>query len=210
MKKIIFVSFVLLAAASLTVAFTTKAKPEAITGYAVGDKAADFKLKNVDGKMVSMADYKDAKGFIVIFTCNHCPFSIAYEDRINALDKKYKTKGYPVIAINPNDPAVSEGDGYEDMKVRAKEKSFTFPYLFDESQTVYPVYGATRTPHVFVLKKSGKDYIVSYIGAIDDNKDDETAVTKKYVESAVDALLDNKTPDPSFTKAIGCTIKKKQ
>lgn len=210
MKKIIFASFVLLAAAGLTAAFTSKTRPEAATGYAIGDKAADFKLKSTDGRMVTLADYKDAKGFIVIFTCNHCPFSVAYEDRIIALDKKYKTKGYPVIAINPNDPTISEGDSYEDMIVRAKEKGFTFPYLFDEKQTVYPVYGATRTPHVFVLKKSGSDYIVSYIGAIDDNKDDATAVTKKYVENAVDALLEGKSPNPDFTKAIGCTIKKKQ
>src|SRR4051812_48792394 len=98
-------------------------------GYSVGDYAKDFKLKNVDGKMVSLADYKDAKGFIVIFTCNHCPFAKAYEDRIIALDKKYAPKGYPVIAINPNDPSVAPDDSYDKMIERAKEKGFTFPYL---------------------------------------------------------------------------------
>ena len=106
------------------------------SGYQIGDKATDFKLKNIDGKMVSMADYEDAKGFIVIFTCNHCPYSVAYEDRIIELDKKYKSKGYPVIAINPNDPAVQPQDSFEKMIERAKSKDFTFPYLFDDGDTL--------------------------------------------------------------------------
>jgi peroxiredoxin len=176
-------------------------------GYEVGDKAADFRLKNVDGSMVSMADYPAAKGFIVIFTCNHCPYSVAYEDRIIALDRKYRPQGYPVIAINPNDPAVQPADGFEEMQDRAKEKDFTFPYLFDDGQKVYPKYGATRTPHVFILQKSGGDNIVRYIGTIDDNHGDEQDVTKRYVELAVDALLAGGTPDPAETKAIGCSIK---
>src|SRR3984885_560776 len=99
-----------------------------LTGYNVGDKAIDFKLKNVDGKIVSMADYKDAKGFIVIFTCNHCPFAKAYESRIMALDTKYKAKGYPVIAINPNDPTAVAEDNFETMQQRAKAKNYAFPY----------------------------------------------------------------------------------
>jgi glutathione peroxidase-family protein len=98
----------------------------AVSGYQIGDMATDFKLKNVDNKMVSMADYKEAKGFIVIFTCNHCPYAVAYEDRIIALDKKYKKLGYPVIAINPNNPEVQPQDSFELMQVRAKEKKFTF------------------------------------------------------------------------------------
>ena len=125
-------------------------------GYEIGDKAEDFKLKNVDGKMVSMADYKDAKGFIIVFTCNHCPYAIAYEDRIIALDKKYKALGYPVIAINPNDPDVQPGDSFEGMQERASDKEFTFPYLYDATQSTYPKYGATRTPHIFVLNKEPK------------------------------------------------------
>jgi len=178
-------------------------------GYKVGDVAADFKLKNVDGKMVSLADI-DAKGYIVIFTCNHCPFSIAYEDRIIALDKLYKAKGYPVIAINPNDPEVQPKDSFDAMKQRAKEKKFTFPYLLDEGQKVYPVYGATRTPHVFLLQKTNKGNVVAYIGAFDDNHEDEKEVKEKYLEQAIEALLNNKQPDPNFTKAIGCTIKAKK
>jgi peroxiredoxin len=148
----------------------------AVSGYQIGDMATDFKLKNVDNKMVSMADYKDAKGFIVIFTCNHCPYAVAYEDRIIALDKKYKKLGYPVIAINPNNPEVQPQDSFELMQVRAKEKKFTFPYLFDEGQHIYPQYGATKTPHVYVLQKTKAGNEVKYIGAIDDNHSDEKAV----------------------------------
>lgn len=179
-------------------------------GYEIGDKATDFSLKNVDGKMVSMADYPDAKGFIVIFTCNHCPYSVAYEDRIISLDKKYKKKGYPVIAINPNDPALYPTDSYEAMIARANEKEFTFPYLFDDGQKIYPQYGATKTPHVFLLKKEDKGLIVKYIGAIDNNHADASAVTEFYVADAVDALLAGNDPEPNYTKAIGCSIKVKK
>lgn len=179
-------------------------------GYSVGDKATDFKLKNVDGKLVSMADYPDAKGFIVIFTCNHCPYAVAYEDRMIAIDKKYKAKGFPMIAVNPNDPEIAPADSYEKMQERAKEKGFTFPYLFDEGQKVYPVYGATRTPHVYLLERNEEDLVVSYIGAIDDNYQDAGAVEDKYLENAIDAVLAGKKPDPDFTRAIGCTIKAKK
>ncbi len=179
-------------------------------GYQIGDKVADFRLKNVDGKFVSMADFKDAKGFIVMFTCNHCPYSVAYEDRKIALDKKYKPLGFPVIAINPNDPDVEPRDSYEMMQVRAKEKGFTFPYLFDDGQKVYPVWGATRTPHIFLVQKQGKDMVVRYIGAIDNNHRDASAVTEPFLVNAIDALLAGKEPNPNFTRAIGCTIKTKK
>jgi peroxiredoxin len=178
-------------------------------GYEVGDKAMDFKLKNIDGKMVSLGDYNDARGFIVIFTCNHCPYAVKYEDRIIALNSKYESKGYPVIAINPNDPEVVPEDSFENMQKRAKQKGFNFPYLLDEGQKVYPVYGATRTPHVFILEKDSQDFVVRYIGAIDDNYGDPSSVEKKYVEDAVDALLAGKPVDITTTKAIGCSIKKK-
>jgi len=179
-------------------------------GYQAGDKAAGFTLKNVDGKMVSLSDYKNEKGVILIFTCNHCPYAVAYQDRIIALDKEFKSKGYQVVAINPNDATQYPEDSYENMIIRAKEKGFTFPYLYDEKQEVYPVYGAQRTPHVYVLKNTGDGFVVSYIGAIDNNYEDATAATEKYVEGAVNNLLAGKTPDPSFTKAIGCSIKAKK
>lgn len=176
-------------------------------GYKIGDTVTDFKLKNVDGKMVSLSDYQDAKGFIVTFTCNTCPFAVAYEDRIIALDKKYTPKGYPVIAIMPNNPDIKEGDSFQAMQERAELKGFTFPYLMDEKQEVFPQFGATKTPHMYVLQKTPKGHIVKYIGAIDDNYKDASAVNTKYVENAVDALLEGKEIKQSETKAIGCSIK---
>lgn len=178
-------------------------------GYQVGDIATDFSLENIDGTMVSLSDYKDAKGFIVIFTCNTCPYAVAYEDRIVALDKKYAEKGYPVIAIMPNDTDVQPGDSMEAMRARAKAKGFTFPYLMDKGQKIYPQYGATKTPHVYLLKKTTKGNEVKYIGAIDNNYKDASAVTERYVENAVDALLDNESIEVTETRAIGCTIKVK-
>ncbi len=176
-------------------------------GYQIGDVVSDFKLKNVDDSMVSLSDYKDAKGFIITFTCNTCPFAKAYEDRIIALDKKYASKGYPVIAINPNNPDVQPGDGFKAMQSRAIEKGFTFPYLVDEGQQVYPKFGATKTPHMFVVQKTSKGNVVKYIGAIDDNYKDASAVNKKYVENAINALLNGEDIKEKETKAIGCSIK---
>lgn len=196
-------AFVLLA--GLASAFTYN--KTIASGYKVGDIATDFSLKNIDNKKVALKDFKDAKGFIVVFTCNHCPYAQAYEDRIVALDKKYKKLGYPVIAINPNNPEKQKEDSFELMKVKAKEKGFTFPYLLDEGQKVYPQYGATKTPHVYVLQKSPKGNVVKYIGAIDDNYAEASAVKQKYVENAVDALLKNKEVSVKETKAIGCSIK---
>ncbi len=184
-------------------AFTLKPKE----GYKIGDIATDFKLENIDGSMVSLSDYNEAKGFIVTFTCNTCPYAVAYEDRIEALNKKYASKGYPVIAIMPNNTDVKPGDNMEAMQKRAKEKGFTFPYLIDKGQKIYPQYGATKTPHVYVLQKTKKGNIVKYIGAIDDNFQDANAVKTKYVEDAVNALLSGNEIKVKETKAIGCTIK---
>ena len=180
-------------------------------GYVVGNEAMNFNLKNIDGKSVSLDKYAaKAKGAIIIFTCNHCPFSKAYEDRIIALEKKYQPMGYPVIAINPNDPVAYPDDNFENMKIRAKEKGFSFPYLVDGSQEIAKIYGATKTPHVYLIDKSeGKNTIV-YIGAIDDNSDDASAVKEKYLENAISALMKGTKPDPSSTKAIGCGIKWKK
>jgi peroxiredoxin len=177
------------------------------SGYKVGDKAKDFKLKNVDGKMVSLEDYRTAKGFIVVFTCNHCPYAKAYEQRIMDLNKKYASQGYPVIAICSNDITSVPEDSPEKMASRAKEKHYTFPYLFDESQDIAKTYGALKTPHVFILTKTGGDNIVKYIGAIDDNSEDASAVKVKYVENALTEIMSNKPVSIPTTKAIGCGIK---
>ncbi|WP_281322432.1 thioredoxin family protein [Flavobacterium aestivum] len=191
----------------VSVFFIAGFTPDTPTPYKIGDKAADFKLKSVDGKMYSMSDFKDAKGFIVVFTCNHCPVAQKYEGRINDLAKKYKPKGYILLAINSNDPEVEPEDSFELMKVRAKEKGFAFPYLFDDGQKVYPQFGATKTPHAFLLDKN---LAVRYIGAIDDNMDSVNDVKEKYLENAIIALENGKTPSPETTKAIGCSIKTKK
>lgn len=175
--------------------------------YEIGDSVNDFKLKNVDGKMIALSDYKSAKGAIVIFDCNTCPYSKAYNDRIIALHKKYAAKGFPVITINANDPQISPGDAYAEMVAQAKKKNYDFPYLVDETQTVAKAFGATNTPHVFVLQKTGNDFKVAYIGTIDNNSRNASAATKKYVEDAVDALLGGQSVANPTTKAIGCTIK---
>lgn len=187
---------------------TAQATASNQNAYEIGDLVEDFKLKNIDGKMLSMADNKNAKGFVLIFTCNHCPFSIAYEDRIIALDKAYKKKGYQVIAINPNDPSLeaAKDDSYELMQQRAKDKKFKFPYLFDEGQNIFPKFGATKTPDCFIVKKTTAGLKLVYRGAFDDNKE-EKEVKKKYIADAIDALLAGKTPDPAVTKAFGCGIK---
>lgn len=187
--------------------FTLVAASPIKVGYEVGDAVADFKLKNTNGKMVALSDYKDVKGVIVIFDCNTCPYSKAYNDRILALNKKYASKGFPVVLVQSNDPEKSPGDSYDEMVKHAENHGYDFPYLFDESQNVAKNFGATNTPHAFVLKREGTSFKVSYIGAIDDNAKDASAVTKRYVEDAADAVIGNKAVSTTKTKAIGCTIK---
>ncbi|MGB0524715.1 MAG: thioredoxin family protein [Flammeovirgaceae bacterium] len=179
-------------------------------GYSVGDVVEDFSLKNIDGKMVSLASYKKAKGFIVTFTCNHCPYAKLYEDRLIELHNKYASKGYPVVAINPNDVTKQPEDSFENMKKRAKEKGFPFAYLYDETQEIATAYGATRTPHVYILHKDGKELKVKYIGAIDDNPRNADDASEFFVSDAINALLKGKEVKKTHTKAIGCTIKWKE
>lgn len=195
--KLIFSAFTLL--------FVISHSSIAQTGYQIGDKVSDFSLKNIDGSMVSMSDYSDAKGFIVIFSCNHCPWVVLYEDRMIGLHKTYAPKGFPVIAINSNDSVTVPEDSYSNMKIRAKERQFPFAYLHDETQEVAKKFGATRTPHVYIVSR--KNMKVEYIGTIDNNPKEPQSVTQFYVEDAVEALLKNQTIAEKETKAIGCTIK---
>jgi len=178
-------------------------------GVKPGDKAVAFSLKNVDGTTVSLSDYSDQKGVILVFTCNPCPFAKAYEQRIIQLDQRYADQGFPVVAINPNDEGISPEDTFASMKDRAEEKGYPFPYLKDETQEIYKAYGATRTPHIFLLQNKGGKFRVAYIGAIDDNAMDASAVTQRYLEAAIGALISGRKPNPETTKAIGCTIKAK-
>ncbi|MVN77192.1 redoxin domain-containing protein [Hymenobacter sp. HMF4947] len=179
-------------------------------GYKVGDKAADFHLKNVDGQLVSLASNPAAKGYIVVFTCNTCPFAKGYESRIIALHQQYAPQGYPVIAINPNDAASAPGDSYAAMQALAKAHKYPFPYLQDETQQVARTYGATRTPHLYVLKREGTGFVVSYIGAIDDNSEDAKLVKTKYLENAMTDIIAGRPATTSATQAIGCGIKWKK
>ena len=193
-----------LAASCLITTAVFATSPKGI-GYNIGDKVNNFELKNVDGNTIALNDYKDKKGVIVIFTCNNCPYVKMWEDRIISLDKDYTSKGYPVVAINPNGSFKS--DSFEKMKKRAKEKKYTFPYLQDYTQEVAKSFGASRTPHVFVLNKSGNDFKVAYIGAIDDNYKSANKVKSHYVEDAVNALITGGKPDTKMTRSIGCSIK---
>ncbi|MEG2101364.1 MAG: thioredoxin family protein [Flavobacterium sp.] len=174
-----------------------------------GDTAPDFKLKNVDNKEVSFASFPKAKGYIVVFTCNTCPYAVGYEQRIIDLDKKFKPQGYPVIAINPNDPEVSKADTFDKMQDLAKEKKYPFPYLLDPGQKITDEYGAKRTPHIFIVSKTAKGNVVEYVGAIDNDPEGTKADKVKYAEDVIAALKSNQKPAVTQTKEIGCTVKRK-
>lgn len=178
-----------------------------IAQYKVGDKVEDFKLKNIDGKYVSLSDYEDAKGFIVVFTCNTCPFANKYEERIIKLDRKFADKGYPVVAINPNCTKKQPGDSMEANKERAKDNGYTFPYLRDDGQKVAKRFGAERTPEIYLLEKKNEGMYLAYTGTIDNNVDNASKADEHYVEDAVYALMKDAKVPVAQTNAIGCTIK---
>ncbi len=174
-----------------------------------GDTAPDFKLKNVDGKEVSFNSFPKAKGYIVVFTCNTCPYAVGYEQRIIDLDNKFRPQGYPVIAINPNDPEASTADTFDKMQELAKSKKYPFPYLFDAGQKITDQYGAKRTPHLFIVSKTAKGNVVEYVGAIDNDPEGNNAQKTKYAEDVIAALKSNQKPAITQTKEIGCTVKRK-
>ena len=166
----------------------------------------DFSLKNVDGNMVSLSDYPDAKGFIIIFTCNHCPFAKLYPPRLNELSGKYTSMGVPLLAISSTDTITYEEDSYENMIKKSMNEKFKFPYLFDGSQTVAKDFWAQKTPHAYVIWKVKNNWIIKYSGAIDDNGAESDKVSLAYVKNAVEALLSGKDIEIKETKSIGCQI----
>lgn len=189
-----------------TLLFQQQRAQASSVGYPIGGSVAEFKLQNAKGGTVSLSDYKDKKGVIVVFTCNHCPFAKAYEERIIALDKKYAALNFPVVAVNSNDASDYEDESLDNMKKRATEKGYSFPYLQDVTQAVAKAFGATRTPQVFVLRNENAKFTVQYIGTIDDNYQDPAGVTKRYVEDAVNNILAGKPVVVTQTKAVGCAI----
>jgi peroxiredoxin len=175
-------------------------------GYQVGDVIADFSAMDVTRKTISTKDFETAKGFVIVFTCNTCPVAQKYEQRIIQLAEKLNDKEWPLIAINSNDEGMSPGDSFDKMQSRAKSKKYSFPYLHDESQSIVNAFGATKTPHFYVLDANKK---IKYIGALDDNAEDVSAIKTRYVENAIGAIEKNQDPNPSFTRAVGCGIKKR-
>lgn len=200
MKKIILL---------LALAFSAFLSQAQTATLKAGDTAPDFKLKNVDNKEVSFASFPKAKGFIIVFTCNTCPYAVGYEQRIIDLDKKFSSQGYPVIAINPNDPEASKADAFNKMQDLAKEKKYPFPYLFDAGQKITDEYGAKHTPHIFIVSKSAKGNVVEYVGAIDNDPEGTKPEKIKYAEDVITALKSNQKPVITQTKEIGCTVKRK-
>lgn len=176
-------------------------------GYAVGDVVEDFTLLNVDDASVSLSEYADEQGVIVVFTCNTCPYAVAYEDRIKELAERYNDNGWPVVAIQPNDDGRSPGDSFDLMVSRSSDQGYEFPYLYDESQEIARTFGATRTPHTYLLQVVDGEFVVKYIGAIDDNPSDAGDVDVNYIDAAIEALNAGESVERETTKAIGCTIK---
>jgi peroxiredoxin len=181
---------------------------------AIGQPAPDFNLTGVDGKTYSLSSFSKARILVIVFTCNHCPTAQAYEDRIIRLTKDYKDKGVDVVAIMPNDPKsirldelgyTDMGDSYEEMKIRAKEKQFNFPYLYDgDHETAANAYGPVATPHVFIFDQQR---ILRYSGRIDDVEKPTRTPNSMDTRNAIDALLENKEIPVKTTKVFGCSIK---
>ncbi|MDW7692856.1 thioredoxin family protein [Flammeovirgaceae bacterium SG7u.111] len=206
MKKLL--NFIVLA--SMLLLMGSMIGPPAVTNYEVGSHVKDFSLKNVSGKMISLSALKSSKGFIVVFLCNTCPIVKLNEHRLIELHYTYAPQGYPIIAINSNDGEKSSGDTFEKMQQHAEDMNFPFVYLHDADQAVAKQFGATRTPHVFLINKEEGKMKVVYIGAIDDSPQNGSEATKSYVANAIDRLIVGKKVRKSTTKAVGCSIKWKE
>jgi len=178
-----------------------------MAGLAIGGKAPDFKLKGVDGKEHALAEFKDKKALIVVFSCNHCPYAQAYEDRLMALQSELGGRGAQLVAINSNEDTNYPEDGFEEMVRRAEKRKFNFPYLRDESQNVARAYGAVRTPHIFLFDGERR---LAYTGRVDDNWQQPDKVKSKDLRNAVIEVLDGRAVTTPETYAIGCTIKWKE
>lgn len=173
----------------------------------LGSEAPSFWLPGVDGRMHALEDYKKSKAIVIIFMCNHCPYVIAVQGRINQLAKEYSARGVALIGINSNDAVKYPADSLEAMKLRAQEEGFSFDYLFDETQEVARSYGAVCTPDPFVFENVGGRFLLRYHGRIDDNWKEEARVTERELAAALDAILSGAIPSPKQVPAMGCSIK---
>ena len=200
MTKIIF-SFFVTTIVLLTLGFKNAEPNKSI----IGKEINNFSLKNVDGKFISLNEYKNAKGFAIMFTCNHCPFAKLYSKRMNNLNKKYEALGVPLLAINSMDTLLYEEETFDEMKLKAQNSHFNFPYLFDETQTVGKQFNAEHTPQVFVIWKENNKWIVKYSGAFDDNGE-HPEKAKPFVANAIDDLLKNEPVKTPETPSFGCRI----
>lgn len=173
----------------------------------LGSKAPDFSLPGVDGKTYSLSSFEDARALVVIFMCNHCPYVIAVQDRINELAREFGPKGVSMIGINSNDPLKYPSDNFEAMKQRAKEKSYAFAYVQDETQEVAKAYDAVCTPDPYVYERKGNDFVLRYRGRIDDNWQDESAVTRRELADALNSILAGSKVGVDQKPSMGCSIK---
>ena len=167
---------------------------------------SDFSLKSTDSKWESLAEYPDAKGFIIVFICNHCPFVGRYADRLNALNKKYAPLGIPLLAINSIDTLIFADETFAKMIDYAKEKKYTFPYLCDENQSVARNFSAKKTPHAFVIWKEKSEWVIEYNGSLDDNGAESSKITHAYISEAIENLLAGEKVSIPVTNSIGCEI----
>lgn len=167
---------------------------------------SDFTLRNVDGKNISLKNYPDAKGFIIVFTSNSCPFAKLYTGRMNELNEIYKTQHIPLLAVNSLDTTLFANESFAAMKEHAESAAFNFPYLHDPMQIVLRKFKADRTPEAFVIWKVNSHWKIEYHGAIDDNGAEPDKVTHHYVTDAIDELLTGKQVTTAETHSVGCTI----
>jgi peroxiredoxin len=170
----------------------------------IGDEAPDFELPGVDGKTYSLNDFRKAPVLVVFFTCNHCPYVLGSEQRIQQLHDAYHPKGVDWIGINANETENHPTDDFEHMKQRAEQEGIHYPYVRDESQEVARAYGALRTPHFFAFDSDRK---LRYTGRLDDNPKDASKATTHELADALDALLEGKDPPTPVTNPIGCNVK---
>ena len=169
-----------------------------------GDNAVPFELPGVDDRRHALVDYADKETVAVVFTCNHCPYARAWEDRLIDIQADYASRGVQLVAINANDAKKYPDDSFPRMKERSEEKEFNFPYLYDETQEIARAYGASRTPEIFLFDKGGT---LRYHGMVDDNYDDPAGVKAHYLREALEAVLAGKEPSTVEITPVGCTIK---